>query len=139
MLIFGLVQYGRALTNRASLACKKTGLPPASAPPNSLQAFDRHCSAALTSLPWRPNPRSAAMQKLIAIAFLIAASSPCFGGDVDVKIKTWKLPSDTHYPHDPMVSHDGYIWYTGNKSNNIGRFDPRTGLFKEWTTDIPNS
>ena len=57
----------------------------------------------------------------------------------DVKIKMWKLPSDTHYPHDPLVSHDGYIWYTGNKSNNIGRFDPRTETFKEWSTDIPNS
>ena len=73
------------------------------------------------------------------VSMLLAAAAACFAGGADVKIKMWRLPSDTHYPHDPLVSHDGYIWYTGNKSNNIGRFDPKTETFKEWSTDIPNS
>src|ERR1700722_15064501 len=73
---------------------------------------------------------------LIAAALTIATASLTLAGTADMKVKMWKLPSDTHYPHDPLVSHDGYIWYSGNKSNNIGRFDPKTETFKEWSTDI---
>ncbi len=57
----------------------------------------------------------------------------------EVNVKTWQLPDGTLYPHDPLVTRDGAVWYTGTNSNNIGRFDPKTETFQEWFTDIPNS
>jgi virginiamycin B lyase len=58
---------------------------------------------------------------------------------VDVKIDQWMTPSNPPYPHDPAVAPDGSIWYTGQRANVIGRFDPATQQFKEFTLPTPNS
>lgn len=57
----------------------------------------------------------------------------------DVKIKTWKMPSGHHYPHDPLVAHDGSIWYGATNGNLLGRFDPKTETFTAFSTDVPDS
>ena len=48
-------------------------------------------------------------------------------------------PSTPAYPHDPAVAPDGSIWYTGQRANVIGRFDPATQQFKEFALPTPNS
>src|SRR5437899_12592398 len=58
---------------------------------------------------------------------------------VDVKIDEWLTPSKPPYPHDPAVAPDGSVWYTGQRANVIGRFDPSTQQFKEFALPTPNS
>src|SRR5438094_2473649 len=58
---------------------------------------------------------------------------------VDVKIEEWLTPSTPPYPHDPAVAPDGSIWYTGQRANVVGRFDPVTQQFKEFALPTPNS
>jgi virginiamycin B lyase len=58
---------------------------------------------------------------------------------VDVQIDEWLTPSKPPYPHDPAVAPDGMIWYTGQRANVVGRFDPNTQQFKEYTLPTPNS
>jgi virginiamycin B lyase len=42
-------------------------------------------------------------------------------------------------PHDPAVSPDGALWFTGQRGNIIGRVDPKTGELKEYTVKVPGS
>jgi virginiamycin B lyase len=60
-------------------------------------------------------------------------------GSVEVSIKEWTVPTPGSRPHDPMVARDGYIWYTGQMANVLGRFDPRTEQFKEFPLKTPIS
>jgi virginiamycin B lyase len=53
-------------------------------------------------------------------------------GAVEVAIKEWTVPTPGSRPHDPMVAPDGMIWYTGQRANVMGRFDPKTEQFKEY-------
>ena len=36
-------------------------------------------------------------------------------------------------PHDPAIAPDGSLWYTGQRSNTLGRLDPETGQIKEYS------
>ncbi len=58
---------------------------------------------------------------------------------LEVKIDEWTVPTPKSHPHDPAVAPDGSAWYTGQRSNTLGRLDPRTGSFKEYPLPIPNS
>src|SRR4030095_14257596 len=69
---------------------------------------------------------------------VLAAAAP-ISDTVDVKIEQWMTPSNPPYPHDPAVAPDGSVWYTGQRANVIGRFDPATQQFKEYTLPTPNS
>jgi streptogramin lyase len=60
-------------------------------------------------------------------------------GSVDASIKEWTVPTPGSRPHDPMYAPDGSVWYTGNASNLLGRFDPATGEFKEYHLKVPHS
>src|SRR5258706_301109 len=75
---------------------------------------------------------------LLAIVALVQAA-PAINDNVDVKIEQWMTPSNPAYPHDPAVAPDGSVWYTGQRANVIGRFDPATEQFKEFTLPTPNS
>jgi len=59
--------------------------------------------------------------------------------NVDVKFEQWMTPSKPAYPHDPAVAPDGSIWYTGQRANVVGRFDPATQQFKEYALPTSNS
>ncbi|HEY7680776.1 MAG TPA: cytochrome C [Terriglobia bacterium] len=60
-------------------------------------------------------------------------------GPVEVSIKEWTVPTPGSRPHDPLVAPDGMIWYTGQRANVMGRFDPKTEQFKEYKLKIENS
>ena len=68
---------------------------------------------------------------LIVVAAALAGAGPAISDSVDVKFDQWMTPSTPAYPHDPAVAPDGSVWYTGQRANVIGRFDPPTQQFKE--------
>ena len=75
-----------------------------------------------------------------AAAFVtLITAAPAIDPNVDVKIDEWLTPSKPAYPHDPAVAPDGTIWYTAQRANTIGRFDPKTEQFKEYPLPTPNS
>jgi virginiamycin B lyase len=58
---------------------------------------------------------------------------------VEVSIKEWLVPTPGSHPHDPLATQDGFIWYTGQMANLLGRLDPKTGEFKEYRLRTPES
>ena len=60
-------------------------------------------------------------------------------GSVETSIQEWTLPTPNSKPHDPLVAPDGSIWYTGIRTNLLGRFDPKTGQFREYPLKTPRS
>jgi len=85
------------------------------------------------------------MRQALALIALLAASSaltlpaPAISDNVDVKFEQWMTPSKPAYPHDPAVAPDGSVWYTGQRANVVGRFDPATQQFKEYPLPTKNS
>ncbi len=55
------------------------------------------------------------------------------GVDTKVIITEYEIPRAGSSPHDLAIDADGMIWYDDFQGPNIGRLDPRTGKFKEWT------
>ena len=53
-------------------------------------------------------------------------------GATQAFIMQWPLPTPGSRPHDPMVAHDGAIWWTGQLANRLGHLDPQTGQMKEY-------
>ena len=53
-------------------------------------------------------------------------------GPAQVFIMQWPLPTLGSRPHDPMVAHDGAIWWTGQLANKLGRLDPQSGQMREY-------
>src|SRR5206468_9777501 len=78
------------------------------------------------------------MIALVAASLSLSARS-AIDDNVDVTIDQWMTPSKPAYPHDPAVAPDGSIWYTGLRANVVGRFDPTTQQFKEYTLPTANS
>jgi virginiamycin B lyase len=60
-------------------------------------------------------------------------------GPVRVNIREWNVPSLGSRPHDPEPGPDGTIWWTGMFANVLGRFNPKTGEFKEFPAKTPAS
>jgi virginiamycin B lyase len=69
---------------------------------------------------------------LASISLLLAATS-------SVKIEEWDVPTANSFPHDPAVAPDGSLWFTGMYSNTLGRFDPKTGKWRNYPLNIPDS
>jgi virginiamycin B lyase len=72
-------------------------------------------------------------------ALVAVANAGAISDNVDVKIEEWLTPSTPPYPHDPAVAPDGSIWYTGQRANVVGRFDPAAHQFKEFALPTPKS
>jgi len=83
--------------------------------------------------------KSLALCALLIVSVAFPAASPAISDQVDVKFDQWMTPSKPAYPHDPAVAPDGSIWYTGQRANVVGRFDPATQQFKEFALPTPNS
>src|SRR6266851_4981322 len=60
-------------------------------------------------------------------------------GEAKVTIREWFVPTLGARPHDPLLTPDGMLWYSGQFANHLGRLDPRTGTFKEFPLKTPNS
>jgi virginiamycin B lyase len=76
---------------------------------------------------------------VLGLALTAIVRAAAIADTVDVKIDEWLTPSHPPYPHDPAVAPDGSIWYTGQRANVVGRFDPATQQFKEYALPTPNS
>lgn len=53
-------------------------------------------------------------------------------GSVKVTFREWTVPTIGSRPHDPLATHDGYLWYSGQYANVLGRVDTKTGDIKEF-------
>ena len=60
-------------------------------------------------------------------------------GRMKVSFKEWKVPTVGSRPHDPLATHDGYLWYSGQYANVLGRVDTKTGDIKEFRPTIARS
>ena len=80
-----------------------------------------------------------ALFALFSAVVTVTHAAPAISDSVDVKFDQWMTPSKPAYPHDPAVAPDGSIWYTGQRANVVGRFDPATQQFKEYLLPTPNS
>ena len=74
---------------------------------------------------------------LVTPLFFLAAAATA--ADIKVRIREWSLPASGSLPHDPAVAPDGALWYTGQRSNTLGRLDPETGQMKEYPLKTPDS
>jgi len=83
--------------------------------------------------------RIPALLAILVAAAALAHAAPAISDNVDVKFDQWMTPSKPAYPHDPAVAPDGSIWYTGQRANVVGRFDPATQQFKEYALPTPSS
>jgi hypothetical protein len=48
-------------------------------------------------------------------------------GSSNVGFREWTVPTPGSKPHDPLATHDGAIWYTGQMTDKLGRLDPVSG------------
>jgi virginiamycin B lyase len=53
--------------------------------------------------------------------------------ELKVTIREWDVPTKGAHPHDPAVGPDGALWFTEQMANKLGRLDPATGTFKEYS------
>ena len=60
-------------------------------------------------------------------------------GTAHVTFTEWAVATPGAFPHDPLATADGAIWYTGQRASVLGRVDPKTGAIREYPTRIPNS
>ncbi len=60
-------------------------------------------------------------------------------GAAKVSFKEWTVPTVGSRPHDPLATHDGYLWYSGQYANVLGRVDTKTGEIKEFRPTTPGS
>ena len=73
------------------------------------------------------------LSPVILFLFVVVASA------VEVRIEEWTVPTPDSRPHDPAVAPDGSLWYTGMRSNTLGRLDPKTGTIREYRLKTPDS
>src|SRR4029077_3210143 len=60
-------------------------------------------------------------------------------GPAKVSFKEWTAPTVGSRPHDPLATHDGYLWYSGMYANVLGRVDTKTGNIQEFRPTTPHS
>jgi virginiamycin B lyase len=78
--------------------------------------------------------------RFVTMVVMLGASVSLMAAAIDrVRIEEWDVPTPNSSPHDPAVGPDGSLWYTGIKSNTLGRLDPKTGKIKEYPLKTANS
>ncbi|HWZ64085.1 MAG TPA: hypothetical protein VNX02_13760 [Steroidobacteraceae bacterium] len=60
-------------------------------------------------------------------------------GSVRVSFREWAVKTPGAFPHDPLATADGAIWYTGQRASLLGRIDPASGAIREYPTRVPQS
>lgn len=72
---------------------------------------------------------------LFMLAVTLAGSTKA--GMLNIEIHEYEVPTPRSRPHDPALAPDGSLWYTGQGANKLGRLDPKTGAFKEYSLKHP--
>jgi len=78
-------------------------------------------------------PPSAAAPRS-AVATQPAGASPATSGapaSVSLSIREFPVPAGSH-PHDVSPAADGGVWYTAQRSGELGHLDPATGKIREY-------
>ncbi len=60
-------------------------------------------------------------------------------GEVQLTFAEWAVATKDAFPHDPLATRDGAIWYAGQRRSLLGRIDPKTGSITEFATRVPDS
>jgi virginiamycin B lyase len=60
-------------------------------------------------------------------------------GATRVSFREWSVATPGAFPHDPLATADGAIWYTGQRASVLGRIDPHSGAIREFPTSIKDS
>jgi virginiamycin B lyase len=60
-------------------------------------------------------------------------------GQAQVSFQEWAVATEGAFPHDPLATRDGAVWYAGQHGSLLGRIDPTTGAIKEYRTTIADS
>ena len=60
-------------------------------------------------------------------AFLLALVLLPLAARAEVAVQAYPLPAGGGSPHDVAVGADGIVWYTAQRSGQLGRLDPATG------------
>ncbi len=55
------------------------------------------------------------------------------------RITEYVSPTPESLPHDPAVDPQGRVWYTGQRANTLGMFDPEQEKFTEFSIPTPDS
>ena len=62
----------------------------------------------------------------IALAFGGFAAAAMFSAAFAAEVRYYPVPAGTH-PHDVAPAPDGSVWYTAQRTGELGRLDPKTG------------
>ena len=71
------------------------------------------------------------MRILVSVLIFFYAPSNAMAVDEynTVAIKEWRVPWESGRPRDPYVAPDGSIWFVGQQTGYIARFNPKSGEF----------
>jgi len=62
------------------------------------------------------------------------AAAKVVAGSTSVTFHEWAVATPGAFPHDPLATADGAIWYTGQRASVLGRIDPQSGAIREYPT-----
>ncbi len=83
------------------------------------------------------------MRRLSILALRFSFVLFCLGlsasGALQGRITEYIVPTPASLPHDPAVDPQDRVWYTGQRANVIGMFDPETEKFTEFPVPTPQS
>jgi streptogramin lyase/mono/diheme cytochrome c family protein len=58
------------------------------------------------------------------------------GQATHVIVTEFEMPRQLLALHDAALDNDGGIWYTSHKTRYVGKMDPKTGIFKDYTLPL---
>lgn len=67
------------------------------------------------------------------------AAAQLLPGATRVSFREWSVATPGAFPHDPLATADGAIWYTGQRASVLGRIEPRSGAIREFPTSVKDS
>jgi len=79
-------------------------------------------------------PIAVLQSSLLALCLTLGAGDGLTG-----RIREFVVPTPEALPHDPAVDPQGRVWYTGQRANLIGMFDPESETFHEFPVPTPDS
>lgn len=83
----------------------------------------------------RVHPFAVAAVLSVFIAHPFAQRAPA----TQLRIDEWQAPSRASAVEDVAPASDGSVWYTAQQAGRIGRLDPSTGKFREFTLPAARS